>query len=75
MSVNDITGDKVASKRNSDEFRSGYDAIWGGKEKQAMRYESDYLAKSRAVIAEWWDDMPVMWSKLDELETEYKGNE
>lgn len=25
---NDITGDNIASKQNSDKFRSGWDAIW-----------------------------------------------
>lgn len=28
---NDITGDTLSSKKNSDKFRSGWDVIWGDK--------------------------------------------
>lgn len=31
-SRNDITGDSLSSKKNSDKFRNGWDAIWGGSE-------------------------------------------
>lgn len=71
MSVNEITGDKVASKRNSDEFRKGYDAIWGGKERRALSYESKYLARSRAIIRDYWETPEAMWERLDALSAEY----
>ena len=32
MATNDITGDEIRSKVNSDKFRSGWDAIFGKKE-------------------------------------------
>lgn len=74
MSVNDITGDSIKTGAASADYRKGYDAIWGGREKQALSYESEYLARSREVIAEWWDDMPTMFDLLDQLEEQYKGN-
>lgn len=73
MGTNDITNDRLTTGHASVDYRSGYDAIWGGREREALSYESEYLAKSRAVIRDYWDDMPVMWRKLDELEAEYKA--
>ena len=31
MSKNDVTGDKLVSKVQSDKFSEGYDRIWGNK--------------------------------------------
>lgn len=76
MSVNEITGDRLVSSVPTNKYREGYDAIFGkARERVVPSYEGEYLARSRAVIAEWWDDMPVMFEKLDELEEEYKGKD
>ena len=34
MATNDITGDDIRSKANSDKFRAGWDAIFGKKEEK-----------------------------------------
>lgn len=28
---NDVTGDRIQSKKNSDAYKDGWDAIWGNK--------------------------------------------
>lgn len=37
MSHNPITGDKLVTKKTSDAYRDGYDAIWGKKEKERSK--------------------------------------
>lgn len=34
MATNDITGDEIRSKVNSEKFRAGWDAIFGKKEEK-----------------------------------------
>ena len=75
MSVNDITGDPIKTGAASADYRKGYDAIWGGKEREALSYESEYLAKSRAIIRDYWETPEAMWERLDDLEVEYKGKD
>ena len=33
---NDITGDSLVSKPTSEEFKTGWDRIWGSKEKEVV---------------------------------------
>lgn len=73
MSVNEITGDRLVSAVPTDKYREGYEAIFG-KPKQPPLYESEYLARSRAVIRDYWECPEEMWERLDLLESEYKGS-
>lgn len=41
VTKNDVTGDKIKSKGNSQAYKSGWDAIWGNKE--AMKKMDDVL--------------------------------
>lgn len=74
MSVNEITGDRLISSVPTDKYREGYDAIFGkAREKVVPSCESEYLARSRAVIRDYWERPEEMWEHLDALEEEYKG--
>lgn len=74
MSVNEITGDRLVSSVPTNKYREGYDAIFGkARERVVPSCESEYLAKSRAIIRDYWETPEAMWERLDELEAEYKG--
>lgn len=42
MSVNDITGDPIRTDVPSEKFKSGWEAIWGGKEKNSFHVAFDH---------------------------------
>lgn len=43
---NDVTGDSIQSKQNSDKFRSGWDLIdWGKKKQQDAMFKQDNETK------------------------------
>lgn len=59
MSVNDITGDTLRSRRNSAEYASGWDAIWGKLEKVVEAIAEDAgeePVKDEDVLREESDD-------------------
>ena len=43
--TNDVTGDKLVSKKNSDKFRSGHERLFG-KSKLELRLEAERKAKA-----------------------------
>lgn len=38
---NDVTGDELKSRGNSDAFKDGYERIWGSKKKKVERDDFD----------------------------------
>lgn len=73
MSVNEHTGDRLVSAVPTDKYREGYDAIFGkAREKVVPSCESEYLARSRAIIRDLWEEPEKMWEALDALEAEHK---
>ena len=45
MSKNEITGDDIKSKNNSDLYRNGWDRIFGKKENKKHETLADYIAE------------------------------
>lgn len=43
-SKNDITGDEIKSKSNSEKYREGWDRIFGNKHKKQIMTIGDYVA-------------------------------
>lgn len=44
-SKNDITGDDIKSKTSSDQYREGWDRIFGNKQAKKVETLSDYIAQ------------------------------
>lgn len=44
-SKNDITGDDIKTKTNSDKYRSGWDRIFGKKNEKSITTLNDYIEK------------------------------
>lgn len=83
MGTNDITNDRLTKGHVSEDYRNGYDAIFGKAREKAvpscesscLDTSSEYLARSRAVIRDYWETPEDMWERLDELDAEYKGKD
>ena len=52
---NDITGDKIATKNSSDEFRNGWDRIFGGKKLLKENLDPLDLEPTAAPTVKPWD--------------------
>lgn len=44
---NDVTGDTISSKSNSDAYRDGYDAIFGKKSRPSLNSEEHKQEKGK----------------------------
>lgn len=45
MSTNEITGDKLVTKETTDQFRDGYDLIWGKRDASIPKPPEGYTAE------------------------------
>lgn len=74
--TNDITGDRLTSKGNSDKFRESFDRIFGKKETTPTRFKDrTKLGISPSSVVETWDCRTEVEKDAESLlNLKYDGN-
>ena len=74
--TNDITGDRLTSKGNSDKFKDNFDRIFGKKEATPTRFKDrTKLGISPSSVVETWDCRAKVENAADSLlNLKYEGN-
>ena len=74
--TNDITGDRLISKANSDKFKDNFDRIFGKKEAAPTRFKDrTKLGISPSSVVETWDCRAKAEKAAESLlKLQYDGN-